>query len=68
MKYYSVRFKFEDDYYITAYCKANNKKEAFTKFICRYPNSKISIKEKEEKIIEEKNINKVLNDAYDVVR
>lgn len=54
MKYYSVRFKFEDDYYITAYCKANNKKEAFTKFICRYPNSKISIKDIEEKIIEEK--------------
>lgn len=48
MKYYSVRFKFEGDYYITAVCIASNKDEAFTKFIYRYPNSKISIEDIKE--------------------
>ena len=53
MKYYSVRFKFEDDYYMTSYCKANNKKEAFTKFTKRYTTCEIKI----ENIIKEKNRN-----------
>lgn len=38
---------------------------SFVKYFNKYTNT---IKEKEEKIIEEKNINKVLDDAYDVVR
>lgn len=46
--YYSVRFQFEDDYYLTAVCIANNKEEAFTKFIYRYPNCKINIKDIKE--------------------
>ena len=36
MNYYSVRFKFEDDYYMTAYCKANNKKEMFVRYDDKY--------------------------------
>ena len=48
MKYYSVRFKFEDDYCITSVCIANNKDEAFAKFVYRYPNSKISIEDVKE--------------------
>lgn len=38
---------------MTAYCKANNKKEAFTKFTKRYTICKIKI----EDIIKEKNKN-----------
>lgn len=46
--YCSVRFKFEDDYYLTAACIANSKEEAFTKFTHRYPNCKINIEDIKE--------------------
>lgn len=51
MKYYTVRFCFEDNYYLTSAVLANNKEEAFNKFTYRYPNCKIEIEniiEKEE--------------------